>query len=286
MALFIPAIGLHEFTHTYGPIAVMVIVTAWAALSTMKEVGIDVISIKRIIFLLIIILTITGGLVHRDFLILWFLGIMIGFYLISKSFRQKSFLTVKRIIAAAVLSVVAFISLEALSRLLSMAVLSPLLRIDRILQNSVPSLQMIIHNTTLFGHVQGTSFWGGSDLGSSSGYIALPVSLILLFGLPYQIFFGTLVTKKDIIDYFVPGIYIFVMVLGLKILLDYREKREKGNKEYLGREALLIGTLAAFASQAILGLFIINRAINGTALVTFIFLSGMILAHVLIVKRN
>jgi hypothetical protein len=304
MALFIPAIGLHEFTHTYGPIAVMVIVTAWAALSTMKEVGIDVISIKRIIFLLIIILTITGGLVHRDFLILWFLGIMIGFYLISKSFRQKSFLTVKRIIAAAVLSVVAFISLEALSRLLSMAVLSPLLRIDRILQNSVPSLQMIIHNTTLFGHVQGTSFWGGSDLGSSSGYIALPVSLILLFGLPYQIFFGTLVTKKDIIDYFVPGIYgvafdfgylflaflliwcIFVMVLGLKILLDYREKREKGNKEYLGREALLIGTLAAFASQAILGLFIINRGINGTALITFIFLSGLILAHVLIVKRN
>jgi hypothetical protein len=304
LALFIPALGLHEFTHTYGPIIVLVVVSAWAALSTMKDVGIDVISIKRIIFLMIILVTIVGGLVHRDFLILWFLGIMIGFYLISKSFRQKSFLTVKRIVIAAVLSVVAFISLEGLSRLLDMAVLSPLLRIDRILENSIPSLKLVIHNTTLLGHVPGSAYWAGTDLGSSSGYIALPISLILLFGLPLQIFFGTLVTKKDIIDYFVPGIYgvafdfgyivlvllliwcIFVMVLGLKILVDYREKRERGNKEFLGREALLIGTLAAFASQAVLGLFIINRGINGTALITFIFLSGMILAHLIMVKRN
>ncbi len=304
LALFIPALGLHEFTHTYGSIAVLVIVTAWASLSTMNEVGIEVINVKRFIFILILIITIVGGLVHRDFLILWFMGLMFGFFLMSKSFRQKSFLTAKRIIAAVILSIVAFISLEALSRVLSMPIISPVLRIERILQNAIPSLQLVIHNTTLWGHIPGSAFWGSTDLGSSSGYIALPLSLILTFGLPYQIFFGTLVTKKDIIDYFVPGIYgvafdfgyivlillliwsVFVIVLGLKILVDYREKREKENKKYLGREALLIGTLTAFASQAVLGLFIINRAINGTALITFIFLSGLVIAHVIIAKKN
>ena len=304
LALFLPFLGLHEFTHTYGPIAVMVIISAWAALSTMSEVGIGVISIKRFIFLLILIITIVGGLVHRDFLILWVIGLMFGFFLISKSFRQKSFLTARRIIALVGVAIIAFVSLEALSRVLSMTILSPVERIDRILQNAIPSLKLVIHNTTLFGHVQGSSYWGGADTGSSSGYIALPVFVILAFGLPYQLFFGTLVTKKDIIDYFVPGIYgiafdfgyimlmftliwcVFVLVLGLKILAEYREKRERGNKNYLGREALLIGTLAGFASQAILGLFIINRAINGTALITFIFLSGMVVAHVLLVKKN
>jgi len=304
LALFIPFLGLHEFTHTYGPIAVMVVVSAWAALSTMSEVGIGVLSIKRFVFLLIIIITIVGGLVHRDFLILWLIGIIFGFFLISKSFRQKTFLTARRIIAVFGVVVVGFISLELLSRLLSMAILSPVLRIDRILQNAIPSLNLVIHNTTLFGHVQGSSYWGATDTGSSSGYIALPVFIILAFGLPYQLFFGTLVTKKDIIDYFVPGIYgiafdfgyivlillliwcVFVIFIGLKILSDYRDKREKGNKNYLGREALLIGTLTAFASQAILGLFIINRAINGTAMVTFIFLSGMVIAHLIMVKRN
>jgi hypothetical protein len=303
IALFIPVLGLHEFTHTYGPIALMAIVSAWAALSTMSEVGIGVLSIKRFIFLLIILITIVGGLVHRDFLILWMIGIIFGFFLISKSFRQKSFLTAKRVVAVVGVTVVAFVSLELLSRLLSMTILSPVTRIERILQNAVPSLQLVIKNTTLFGHIQGSSYWGVTDTGSSSGYIALPVFIILAFGLPYQIFFGTLVTKKDIIDYFVPGIYgiafdfgyivlvltliwvTFVIVMGLKILADYREKRERGNKNYLGREALLIGSLTAFASQAILGLFIINRAINGTALITFIFLSGMVLAHIIMVKK-
>jgi hypothetical protein len=303
IALFIPVLGLHEFTHTYGPIALMGIISAWAALSTMSEVGIGVLSIKRFIFLLIIVITIVGGLVHRDFLILWMMGLIFGFFLISKSFRQKSFLTAKRVVAVVGVIVVAFVSLELLSRLLSMTILSPVTRIERILQNAVPSLQLVIKNTTLFGHVQGSSYWGATDTGSSSGYIALPVFIILAFGLPYQIFFGTLVTKKDIIDYFVPGIYgiafdfgyiililtliwvTFVIVMGLKILSDYREKRERGNKNYLGREALLIGSLTAFAAQAILGLFIINRAINGTALITFIFLSGMVLAHVIMVKK-
>ena len=60
LALFIPVLGLHEFTHTYGPIAVMAVVTAWAAYSTMSEVRVGVLSIKRFVFLIIIIITIVG----------------------------------------------------------------------------------------------------------------------------------------------------------------------------------------------------------------------------------
>lgn len=304
LALFLPFLGLHEFTHTYGPIAILVIVTAWAALSTMSEVGIQVMNVKRLVFLLIILMTIVGGLVHRDFLILWMMGLFFGFFFISRSFRQKSFLTAKRVIALVAAVIVGFTSLELLSRLLSMTILSPIVRIERIFDNAIPSLKMVISNTTLWGHTPGSSYWNTTDTGSSSGYIALPISLILTFGLPYQIFFGVLVTKKDIIDYFVPGIFgfafdfgyivlallliwcIFILVLGMKILSEYRAKREKGNKTLLGREALLIGSLAAFASQAILGLFVINRAINGTALVTFIFLSGLVLAHVILPKNT
>ena len=131
LALFIPALGLHEFTHTYGPIALMAIVSAWAALSTMSEVGIGVLSIKRFIFLLIILITIVGGLVHRDFLILWIIGLIFGFYLISKSFRQKSFLTAKRVIAVVGVIIVGFTSLELLSRILGMTILSPVVMIRK-----------------------------------------------------------------------------------------------------------------------------------------------------------
>lgn len=80
---------------------------------------------------------------------------------------------------------------------------------------------------------------GALDPGSSSGYISLPISFILTFGLPYQIFTGVLVNQKDIIDYFLPGIFgyafdfgyvvmillliwcAFVIVVGLKILTVY-----------------------------------------------------------------
>jgi len=304
LALFIPFLGLHEFTHTYGPIAIMVVITAWAALSTMSEVGIQVANVKRLVLLMMFLITIVGGLVHRDFLILWMMGLFFGFFMISRSFRQKSFLSIKRVLALIVAIVVGFTSLELLSRILSMTVLSPVVRIERIFENAIPSLKMVVYNTNLWGHTPGSAYWNTTDTGSSSGYIALPISLILAFGLPYQVFFGVLVTKKDIIDYFVPGIFgfaydfgyivlallliwcIFIIVLGMKILSEYREKRERGNKTLLGREALLIGSLAAFASQAILGLFIINRAINGTALVTFIFLSGLVLAHVILPKNT
>ena len=116
-------------------------------------------------------------------------------------------------------------------------------------------------------------------------------------------FYGILVTKKDIIDYFLPGIFgigfdfgylalaaviiwiLVVIIIGLVILNKYKLQRERGSKRYIGREALLIGSLSAFIAQTILGLFIITRTINGSALVTYLFLSAMVMAHVVTTKK-
>ena len=116
-------------------------------------------------------------------------------------------------------------------------------------------------------------------------------------------FYGILVTKKDVIDYFLPGIFgigfdfgyiilalliiwiLIVMIIGFKTLTKYRLQRERGNRKFRGREALLVGSLSAFIAQTILGLFVITRTINGSALVTYIFLSAMVIAHVVTTKR-
>jgi hypothetical protein len=293
----------HEFTHPYGPIALFTIITLLAALPMMKEVGIRVANLRIFVFLLIGLIAIAGAIVHKDFLTLWILGLLIGFFIISKSFRQKSFFTVKRVIAVIAVVIIGFGSLEFLSKILQMPVMSPLLKLTRIEENALPSITMVLKNSVLWGHVPGSSYWGIDDTGFASGYISLPYQLITFLSLPLPIFYGVLSNKRDIIDYFLPGIFgftfdfgyiglicllilcIVVMFIGFKILAEYREKRENGNRNYLGREALLIGALTAFSSQAIIGLFLQNRSLNGLALVSFMFLGSMIVGHILIVKR-
>ncbi len=301
--LFLP-FAHYEFTHPYGPLALFAVVTLLGALPMMKEVGIRVANLRIFVFLLVGLIAIFGGIVHRDFFILWILGMLIGFFIISKSFRQKSFFTIKRIIIVATVMIGGFGFLELLSQIFHMAVISPLLRVSRLEENALPSITMVLKNATLFGHVQGSSYWGAQDTGFASGYISLPISLITLFSLPFPIFYGVLVSKKDVVDYFLPGIFGFtfdfgyatlialliwcaaVIFIGFKMLATYREKRESGNRNYLGREALLIGALTAFTSQAVIGLFFSNRSINGIALLTFMFLGAMVLSHVLMVKRG
>lgn len=240
---------------------------------------------------------------HRSFLILWFLGLLLGFFIISKSFRQKSVFTIKRMVTVAAVVIAGFGSLELLSSVVKMPVLSPLLRISRIEEYSLPSLSMVLKNSLIFGHVQGSCFWGAECTGSSEGYVTLPMSLVTLFGLPFPVFYGILVSKKDVIDYMLPGIFgyafdfgyftlillllwcVGVTILGFKLLSEYRSRRESGDRKYLGREALLIGALAAFISQALVGMFIMNRSINGTALLTFMILGTFIVSHVLIMKK-
>ena len=55
---------------------------------------------------------------------------------------------------------------------------------------------------------------------------------------------------------------------------------------YLGREAMLIGALAAFITQTIVGLFIFNRTFNGAAMIGFIFLSALVMAHAVTIRRT
>ena len=292
-----------EFTHLFGPIALFIVVTLLAAFPMMKEVGNRVANLKIFIFLIIGLMAIAGSIVHRDFLALWILGLLIGFFIISKSFRQKSFFTVKRIIAVAAIVLIGFGSLEFLSRILQMPVISPILKLTRIEENALPSLTTVINKTTLFGHVQGSSYWSMDDTGFASGYISLPYQLITILSLPFPLFYGVLQNKRDVIDYFVPGIFGFtfdfgyvtliclllwcaaVIFIGFKMLAAYREKRENGNRSYLGREALLIGALTAFTSQAIMGLFVQTRNMNGLALLSFLFLGSMVVGHILLVKR-
>jgi hypothetical protein len=304
LSLFLPGFTHHEFTHPYGAIALLAIVTSLAGLYMMEEVGVQTRSLKTFVIFLMVIITIAGGLMHRSFLLLWILGLLIGYFIISKSFRQKAVFTVKRVIMVLVLVIVSFGSLELVSRFLSMSILSPLLRLERVNEFALPSLEIVLKNTTLLGHNPASSFWGNESQGFADGYISLPINLIMAFGLSFPLFYGILVTKKDVIDYFLPGIFgvsydfgyltlifllgwcILVFYLGFKILSIYREEREKGNKKFLGREALLVGSLTAFIAQALVGLFLINRSINGTALLTFLFLSAMVVGHIILVKEN
>ena len=55
---------------------------------------------------------------------------------------------------------------------------------------------------------------------------------------------------------------------------------------YLGREALLIGALSTFICQSVIGLFLFNRTFNGAAMLVYIVLSALVMAHILSVKRN
>ncbi|AXV36971.1 MAG: hypothetical protein KO217_01105 [Methanobacteriaceae archaeon] len=296
--------GHYELTHSFGPIALLAAVTALATLPIMKESGVKTGSLRGFIVLLIIVITIAGGLMHRSFLLLWLMGLLIGYFIISKSFRQKSVFTIKKLLLFAGIGIVGFGSLEMLSRVLEMPVLSPFLRIFRIESFADPSIAMVLKNSTLFGHEHGACYWGDQCLNGTDGYITLPMSLIISFGLPFPLFYGILVSKKDVIDYMLPGIFGFTfdfgyiglivlllwclatIFLGFKILSIYREKRENGDKRLMGREALLIGSLTAFIAQSIVGLFLMNRSINGTALLTFLFLGALVTAHIMSLKTE
>ncbi len=293
-----------EFSHPFGPIAILAVVTALAAFPMMEKAGVETGKLKIFVYVLILLITIFGGLVHRSFLLLWLLGLLLGFFIISKSFRQKSIFTVKRILIFSGVVIAGFGALEIVSRVLEMQVFSPLLRIARLENNSLPSLEFVLKNTTLLGHDPASSYWGDASTGFADGYISLPISMILLFGLPFPMFYGLLVNKKDVIDYFLPGIFgyaydfgyvtlffllvwcVGIIILGFKMLTIYRERRENGHKSHFGREALLIGSLTAFIAQTIVGLFMINRTINGMALLTFIILSALIASHVIMIKKE
>lgn len=293
-----------EFTHPFGPIALLGAVAALASLKVMKESGVDIRPLRRFVILFLIGITVFGGLMHRSFLLLWILGLFLGYMIISKSFREKSILTGKRVLMFLGVAAAGFVSLEVLARVTGMTIFSPLLRLGRIEQYSLSSIKTVLNNIQVIGHSAKASYWGAEGTAFAEGYITLPMQLVLFFGLPFPMFFGVLVTQKDTIDYMVPGIFgygfdfgylglvglmVFVLgtiLIGFKILTIYRERREKNNKKYLGREVLLTGALAAFCAQALIGMFVFNRTINGMALLTFIFLGALILANAVTLKSR
>ncbi|ADP77062.1 conserved hypothetical protein [Methanothermus fervidus DSM 2088] len=302
--LMILYFGQHEFTHPYGPIALAVIITSLAGLKIMDRLNIETSKLRELIYLLIIGITIFGGMIHRSFLVLWFLGLFIGMFIISKSFGGKSIITPRKVLSFTTIALAMFMLLELLSRIFKMPILSPLLRIGRIENYALPSVQFVLKNMGLIGHNPSTSYWGEFSSGFADGYITLPITLIVKFGLPYPIFYGVLVNEKDTIDYMLPGIFgwgydfgflvliffllwfVSVTYLGLRLLKIYKKKREGGIKRYLGREILLIGVLTAFVSQGLVGIFLINRSINESALLTFIFLSSLIVGQVIKVDEK
>ena len=290
LIFLILSFGQHEFTHPFGPIALLAIMTALASLKVMEESGVNVARLKRIVYILLALITIFGGAMHRSFLLLWFVGLFIGYTIISKSFRQKSILTLRRIGMFFGAALVAFGVLEIVARISGMEVFSPVLRISRLAANSLSSLKLVVGNTWLIGHDPSSSYWSNSS-GFADGYISLPMQFILLFGLPFPLFFGLLVTRKDTIDYMLPGIFGYAYDFGyltflILILREYRHKRESKNRKYLGKEVLLIGSLTGFVSQAVIGLFLFNRTVNGMALLTFMFLGSLVLAHTVTIRRD
>lgn len=304
IALLIISSSQAEFTHPFGPLALLGAVTALASLKVMKESGVDIRPLRRFVILFLAGITIFGRLMHRSFLVLWVIGLFFGYLIISKSFREKSVFTMKRILTFLGVIAVGFVLLEIVARVSGMTIFSPLLRLSRIEQYSLSSIKTVLNNIQLIGHNANASYWGAEGTAFAEGYITLPMQLVLFFGLPFPMFFGILVNQKDTIDYMLPGIFgygfdfgilglvglmVFVlgtMVIGFKVLNMYREKREKNNKKYLGREVLLTGALAAFCAQSLIGMFVFNRSINGMALLTFIFVGTLILANAVTLKTR
>jgi hypothetical protein len=302
--LLLPFLNHHEFTHPFGPLAVFGWVTVAAAASLLSEVGIKSTSIKTLTIILFFVIAVAGGIMHRSFLILWFLGWAFGYLIMSKSFKRSTKITRKSVIGFTIAGVGAFAVLEIMSQILNKAVLSPMLRVSRLEHYSIPSLKTVLTNTNLLGHVQGSCYWKAECLGGADGYIVLPMTFIQGLGLPYHLFYGVLVVKKDYIDYMLPGLFavafdagyvgllflmgwiMLVTITGFFILRKYRAKRKDGSRIFLGREALLIGALAAFLSQSIVGLFIFNRSFNESALLAYIVISALVMAHSVTLKRS
>lgn len=200
IALLVISSSQAEFTHPFGPIALLGTVAALASLKVMKESGVDIRPLRRFVILFLIGITVFGGLMHRSFLILWVIGLFFGYLMISKSFREKSIFTFKRIIGFLGVIGVGFVLLEVIARVTGMTIFSPMLRFGRIEQYSLSSIKTVLSNIQLIGHNAQASYWGAEGTAFAEGYITLPMQLVLFFGLPFPMFFGILVNQKDTID--------------------------------------------------------------------------------------
>ena len=167
----IPMLSHHEFTHPYGPIAIFVIVTSWAMTYMLQGQGVRTSNLKLLVLLETIGIAIFGAVVHRDFLIMFILGILIGFFILDKTNgkgkHEHSILTPRNMLLVVVAMFLLFGIMEGLSQVLHMEIISPLSRIDRMNANQFSSLKLVIDNTNLFGHSANATYWGNSSMGNS-----------------------------------------------------------------------------------------------------------------------
>jgi len=111
--LILPMFNHHEFTHPYGPLAILVVVTSWSIIPVIEDQGSKTSNIKLLVILITAGITLFGAIVHRDFLIMWALGLLTGFLIISKNFkRENSYVNVRNILLIVIGLIVLFALME------------------------------------------------------------------------------------------------------------------------------------------------------------------------------
>ncbi len=308
LSIFLP-VPRHEFTHPFGPIALMAWATARYLLQILENSGISAVQRTKIYYNLIwILIGITGGVVHRDFFLSWLICWLFVEHVVTKYVGSTRLGTVVRTMAEKRKKVIimgtgfgaaVYAVLEILAKVLNKPVLSPSLRIYRFTKYTLPALDFIKKYTRFIGHSTKGLPPGYHWRGFGDGIVTLPIGYLMAFRLDVPTLHGTLVVKKDLIDYMLPGLFAWTfdfgylgplilclwigstVYVGASMLNNYIKIRSTRVTRFVAREALLFGSLTAFSIQSLIGAFLFSRAMNSFALATFTFLSAMIWAHVL-----
>ncbi|WP_456482633.1 hypothetical protein [Methanopyrus sp.] len=307
-SLFLP-IPRHEFTHPFGPLALAAWATSRYLLQLLETRGITAARRTRPYFnLLWVYVGVVGGIMHRDFLLSWFLCWALTEHFIAKylkveskfrAFAARAAKMSKKSIAMATLMALGFLGLlELLAHVLNKPVLSPSLRIKRFAEYTVPGLEFVAKNAYIVGHSTKALPAGYEWRGFGDGFVTLPVGYLMTFRLDVPTLHGSLVVKKDLLDYMLPGLFTWAfdfgyigavllsvwvavtLYVGSRCLSEYiKLRRRRMTARFLAREALLFGCLIAFSVQSLIGVFLFSRAMNSFALATFTLLSALIWAH-------
>jgi len=314
LSLFLP-MPRHEFTHPFGPLTLAAWASARYLVGILESRGISAARRTRpVLNLLWLYVGMVGGLMHRDYLLSWFLCWVGTEYLIARylegetrvgALAMRAARMSRRTIAAVSVIAVGFVAMmEALARALNKPVLSPVVRVQRFAEYTVPGLDLILKNAHLIGHSTKPLPAGYHWRGFGDGFVTLPVGYLVMFNLDVPTLHGALVTRKDLLDYMLPGVFVWAfdfgyigslllslwvgltLYVGSRCLARYIKMHQcEFSSRIVAREAMLFGCLIAFAVQSLIGAFLFSRAMNSFALATFTILSAAIWGHTVIRTR-
>jgi len=310
LSLFLP-LPRHEFTHPFGPLTLAAWASARYLIGLLEARGISAARRTRPVLNTLWLFTgIFGGVMHRDYLLSWLLCWIGTEYLISRQLEVGTRIGAlaaragqmsRRVIAAvSAIGVGLLLLMEAAARVLNKPVLSPALRVKRFAEYTVPGLDFIRKNAYLVGHSTKSLPAGYHWCGFGDGFVTLPVGYLVMFNLNVPTLHGALVARKDLLDYMLPGVFVWAfdfgyvgafllslwvgitLYVGSRCLSEYvGRRRYEFSSELAAREALLFGCLMAFSIQSLIGAFLFSRAMNSFALATFTLLSSLIWGHVI-----